>query len=232
MPPLRNRILNFLADPANNGSTDRQIANALLGHAEGQQPVNTAARQLVREGLLIRRRRPDGFIGNYLTGDGAIGVAPVAPRIPRAIDERHIPARHKTNSTQIDLQEDQVKEILRGWLEQNGWSTRIAWGHNPGSDIEAVREQDTRWIIEVKGIGSRPQMRVNYFLQALGEILQRMKEDGTKHSIAFPAHQQFINLWNRLPRLAKQRLNLSVLFVREDGSVYESSDMIKIDDLD
>lgn len=232
MPTLRNRILDFLADAANSGSTDREITNELLGREQPQQPVNGAARQLEREGLLARRQRPDRKIGNYLTGDDAIGFSrvPVAPRIKDDSDECYNQARINKALESVHLQEDQVKGFLKTWLEQNGWSTRIAWGRKPGSDIEAVRDQDTRWIIEVKGIGSRPQMRVNYFLHSLGEILQRMTEEGTKYSIAFPAHQQFINLWNRLPRRAKQRLNLSALFVRGDGSVYESSDMVKIDD--
>jgi hypothetical protein len=45
-------------------------------------------------------------------------------------------------------------------------------------------------------------MRVNYFLGALGEILQRMEDPTAKYSIALPDLQQFRNLWKKLPSLA------------------------------
>ena len=64
-------------------------------------------------------------------------------------------------------------------------------------------------------------MRVNYFLHALGEILQRMNNKEAKYSIAFPDLKQFRNLWERLPQLAKERTQATALFINFDGKVEE-----------
>ena len=56
-------------------------------------------------------------------------------------------------------------------------------------------------------------MRVNYFLGALGELLQRMDKPEAMYSIAFPDMQQFRRLWERLPALARERMQISALFV-------------------
>ena len=55
----------------------------------------------------------------------------------------------------------------------------------------------------------------------LGELLQRMTEPSAKYSIALPDVGQFRGLWQRLPRLAKDRAQISCLFVRDDGTVSE-----------
>ena len=79
----------------------------------------------------------------------------------------------------------------------------------------------SRWIIEVKGQGSRPEMRVNYFLGILGELLQRMSDPQARYSIALPDLPQFRRLWERLPSLAKERTGISALFVASSGKVEE-----------
>lgn len=136
--------------------------------------------------------------------------APRGPTMPRP----------SMASPEHELQEDEVKEHLRTFLETGGWRTTIAQGKVHGIDIEAFRER-SRWIIEVKGCGSLNPMRVNYFLGALGELLQRMNDPGAKYSVAFPDLAQFRRLWERLPRLAKERTGITCLFVRADGEIAE-----------
>jgi hypothetical protein len=62
-------------------------------------------------------------------------------------------------------------------------------------------------------------MRVNYFLAILGETLQRMDDPRAKYSIALPDVQQFRTLWQRFPHTAKERTEITALFVSEDGKV-------------
>ncbi|MCX8026116.1 MAG: hypothetical protein N3A60_13025, partial [Thermanaerothrix sp.] len=131
----------------------------------------------------------DGRIGNYL----ASTLIPSEKRQPPPT----------TNHQPENLQEDTIKKALERWLKVNGWHTTIAWGKKRGVDIEAVRD-DKRWVIEVKGIGSRPEMRVNFFVGVLGEILQRMNDPNAKYSIALPNVSQFRALWKRLPPEAKE----------------------------
>lgn len=154
----------------------------------------------------MRRRREDGLIGNYLNAAPATPM-PEGPKLASA-------------SRVEDLSEDTLKRHLREWFRANGWEACVAWGHERGIDIRAVRN-DEMWVVEVKGIGSRPEMRVNYFIGILGETLQRMDDPAAKYSISLPDVPQFRRLWDRLPLLAKQRTQISALFVNGKGMVTE-----------
>jgi len=118
------------------------------------------------------------------------------------------------------ITEDDVKNALKSYLENGNWTCEIAWGTAKGVDITATKDNQ-HWIIEVKGEGSRTQMRGNYFLSALGEILQRMENKNNKYSIAFPAMQRYKKLWDNLPQLVKERLNITCFFVDKECNVIE-----------
>lgn len=126
------------------------------------------------------------------------------------------------NQELIFQTEDSVKEHLLHWLIQQGWEAEVSWGRKPGADIVA-RKGDKTWIIEVKGQGTMPPMRVNFFLAVLGETLQRMTDPNTAYSVAFPDLKQYRNLWERLPLLAKQKTNISALFVDRSGHVTQNT---------
>lgn len=56
-----------------------------------------------------------------------------------------------------------------------------------------------RLIIEAKGESSLNPMYNNYFLGALGELVQRMDGPGARYGLAFPAHKKFVRLATELP---------------------------------
>ena len=116
------------------------------------------------------------------------------------------------------LQEEEIKKALEDSLNNDGWVTEIAWGTNRGSDIVAVKGTN-KWIIEVKGSGSRPAMQNNYFVSILGEILQRMDDVQAKYSIALPDMPKYRRLWNELPQLAKERTTIDLILVDENGNI-------------
>ena len=151
MATLPEQIVELLKNSP--GLTDREITNHLRSSSDAQQPINIAARKLAQKDIVLRKRRHDGLIGNYLTGKEHKPTETLSPQSPA--------------SEENNLTEDQAKLILKSWLEQYGWVARVAWGRTPGIDIDAYREEE-RWIIEVKGIGSRPQMRVNLLYQHVG----------------------------------------------------------------
>ena len=113
---------------------------------------------------------------------------------------------------------DSAVAALRCKLGSAGWRVETAWGHAPGVDIDARRGKE-RWLIEIKGPGSRQPMRVNYFLSILGETLQRMDDPAARYSIALPDMAQYRGLWERLPALAKERTAIDILFVDADGNI-------------
>lgn len=203
MQTLQSQILELVASTP--GLTDREITNCLRGPSDNQQPINQTARVLESKGLLVRRKRNDGLIGNY-SSSKAVTLA-----------ERNFEARPKNHDLEA-LSEDEIKTVLEAWLETEGWHSAIAWGNARGIDIDARREAD-RWIIEVKGPGSRQPMRVNYFIGILGETLQRMDDPRARYSIALPDLPQYRRLWDRLPALAKSRTQISIIFVAKDGNI-------------
>lgn len=168
------------------------------------QVINIACRQLVKEGVLVRRPNPDkgGYLGNYPTGKPLKLSSSTATSAP----------------VRTTMNEDAVKAHIKNRLEADGWNVNVAWGHIHGVDVEASRN-GTRWLIEVKGPGSRPEMRVNYFISILGEMLQRMDDPNAHYSIAFPDMPFFRGLWERLPLLAKQRTGIDLILVDEDGTL-------------
>lgn len=203
---LADRILMALQEKP--GLTDRELSDLLLGANVHPSRINQECRLIESSGRLLRQMRSDGRIGNYPEG--------VAP--PPA------PAPSATAASTDQLSEDDVKRHLQRWLEARGWSAEIAWGKARGTDIVARRDGAV-WMIEVKGCGSRSEMRVNYFIGMLGELLQRMSDEHATYSIAIPAMRQFQRLWQRLPELARRRTGISALFVSADGNVEHSSDL-------
>ena len=203
---LKEQILIYIAD--HPGATDTDMEKAF--NAVHQQ-VNYACRMLEKDGKLIRRKPvAGGLIGNY-PAPAEVSVGSDAFANPNA-------RMTATRQTEPVPEEEDIKQILTDKLTSEGWSVTTAWGHAPGVDIDA-RRGDERWLIEVKGPGSRPQMRVNYFLSMLGEVLQRMDDPNARYSIALPDMPQYHGLWERLPSLAKQRTGIDALFVNGDGEI-------------
>lgn len=202
---LKEQILNLLGE--RDGLTDRQIAETLRGAHAPKQPIHQACHQLERTGNLARVKRADGLIGNYLRDSELATRAPLPAPVPKGEEDPFC--------------EDSLKQLLKVWLQDQGWIVKVAWGKERGIDVEATRGSE-RWVIEVKGRGSQA-MRVNYFVAMLGETLQRMDDPEAKYSISLPALDQLQGLWSRLPKLAKLRTQISALFVHTDGSVVEET---------
>jgi hypothetical protein len=78
--------------------------------------------------------------------------------------------------------------------------------HRGGTPAEVL-------LLEAKGSAQNPPQQVNYFLGALGELLQRMSEPSAAYGLALPDNAQYCGLASRLPPLVWERLNFTVLFV-------------------
>ncbi|MEW6219088.1 MAG: hypothetical protein AB1634_06070 [Thermodesulfobacteriota bacterium] len=194
--------------PIQNGLSRlaRKIEAGQRWTVDEEQQLIDLAHQLFRWGGVPQNqvtKRADGRIGNFPSGQ--------LPALPlQEIAEKQIKAD--------GLTEDQVKKAVDRWLRPEGWETKVQPGRERGIDIEAHRGGQ-RWIIEAKGSGSRPQMRVNYFLAVLGTILHRMDDPRARYSIALPDMPQFRRLWEGLPGLARARTTLSAIFVDQEGRV-------------
>ncbi len=178
-----------------------------------RQTVNRLCHAMVNDDLLNRSKDICPHCGsrkiiNRFKGSSTIGSH------DKSANNDQTSYRHDVEA----LPEDGIKRVLVDWLSKEGWKTIVAWGNAHGIDIEATRGSE-RWIIEVKGPGSRQPMRVNYFISILGEILQRMDDPHARYSIALPNLQQYRGLWERLPTLAKTRTKISIIFVSIDGKV-------------
>ncbi len=124
------------------------------------------------------------------------------------------------NKQKVDHDEQYVTKVIKSALEKRGYLVEEKPGHIHGCDICAIKGEMT-WVIEIKGEGSSRPMYNNFFLQVLGEILQRMDNPNVKYSIAFPDHEKYRRLWNELPKLAKERTKISAIFARERDQIDE-----------
>jgi len=108
------------------GATDRDLADILLGKGKHPSQVNQEARLLESRGILVRRRREDGLIGNY-PGDHPVTASPHTPTpvIKRTLER---------------LSEDEIKEALATWLMSRKWKVSVMWGNARGVDIDAKRD--------------------------------------------------------------------------------------------
>lgn len=170
------------------------------------QTINSECRYLERLGMLERKRNPDkgGNKGNYPTGK-VLEVSVKANVVKQVSDEE-------------PLQEEDIKHILTDKLTSEGWNVKTAWGYTRGVDIDARRGVE-RWLIEIKGPGSRNEMRNNYFIGILGEMLQRMDDPNARYTIVFPDIEKFRRLWNDLPELAKKRTTIDLLLVDPQSNI-------------
>lgn len=187
---------------------DDELARRL--GASQRQTVNQTCRRLEAAGAIERYVGREGKIVNRLLGAEARELLTSASKaaVPHAVSKS--PIRLVT--------EDQVKAAVRSHLEADGWVVSVAWGRERGIDIQASRG-DERLIIEAKGEAANPPQQVNYFLGALGELIQRMTVETATYGLALPDNRQYRGLVQRLPALARERLNLAIFYVDRTSTV-------------
>ena len=61
----------------------------------------------------------------------------------------------------------------------------------------------------------------NFFLAALGQILQRMSDERADYAIALPGHKKFIRLARAVPARVRKALNLYFWFVFPEDDEYK-----------
>jgi hypothetical protein len=184
---------------AEEGLDDDQLA-VRLGVV--RQQINQVARQLAAEGHIRRATGRTGKIVNTLSDT----------RLPALPSE--VPAAPSSTL----LTEDEVKLAMHTYLEAQGYSVTVMWGRARGVDIDAIAP-NARVLIEAKGDAPTPQMQGNYFLGALGELVQRMADPDAQYGLALPDNRRYRGLAERLPDLVVRRLRLRFYFVtRKDAS--------------
>ena len=180
---------------------DDDVLARRLGVSQ-RQSINQAARRLELEGRLRRVVGADGKIVNMLPESTARPGPPVTETRPAA------PARAQR------ITEDEVKRAVRDHLVGLGYTVEVAWDRTRGIDVDARHPTKGRYIIEAKAeTETSGAQQVNYFVGMLGELLQRMDDQDAIYGIALPENRQYRGLVDRLPRLARDRIGLHVLWV-------------------
>ena len=129
--------------------------------------------------------------------------------VEKALREKALSNFHK---------EDLVIQRLKSSLEKGGWRCVVKLGHEHGIDIEATIDSQ-RWVIEVKGYTTRYEQNRSYFLYVLGDLLMKMQDPDSKYSVGLPDVPQYRSTWHRLPSTAKERSQITCLFVSETGDI-------------
>jgi len=216
MPTNRERVIAYLRTHP-EGADDDQLSLA-LGITPRQQ-VNQICRALATAGIVSRRED----LLSVVTPKASASMAQVTTAIKAAATGQAVVISSEASIWQfayageVGLSEDQVKKAVTAALQGQGWRVNTRWGQEHGVDIEAHRG-DERLVLEAKGEGSLNPMRVNYFLGALGELLQRMDSPNASYGLALPAHRQFVGLITRLPAWIRTHLKLRFFLVRPTAS--------------
>ncbi len=171
----------------------------------------TVYRDLKRVDRGLYRRLTSGPVEDRFTGDGT------SVTIKDRTGARSATKGRRQGDGGL-ISEDKVKQAVKGHLEAEGWQVKVAWGRERGIDIEATRD-DERLVIEAKAEVEPQPQQVNYFLGALGELIQRMDDPEATYGLALPDNRQYRGLVERLPEEAVRRLGLVVFWVDRSGPV-------------
>ena len=228
MPTNEERILAYLQEHP-EGASDRTLHEE-LGISPYQQ-VNQICNRLAAQGRITRMNDPARNV--WINRPPAAGARPVAHTAPVQapppavgdVRARLVPLRDTKEAAAfaypaaIGLAEDWIKAALRAALTADAWAVEVAWGRVRGIDLTATRG-DEQLIVEAKGEGSLDPMYNNYFLGALGELLQRMEGPQARYGLAFPAHRKFVRLAAELSPWVRARLQLWFYFAKpaSDGT--------------
>jgi biotin operon repressor len=177
---------------------DDDVLAKKLGVSQ-RQSINQVARRLESEGRLHRYVGPEGKIVNAILDGDTVPSAPKPTRLAAP-----------------NVAEDDVKRAVSDHLQDQGFDVVVAWGRERGIDIDARHQDGRRYIIEAKGGVSLQPQQVNYFVGALGELVQRMSDPHAAYGLALPDNRQYRGLVDRLPKLSRERLHLVVFWVKMD----------------
>lgn len=192
---MQSRILEALRK-AGTPLDDDQLAQRL---GVVRQQVNQSARLLRDKGVIRRVEGHDGKLINMIADKSGEAIADSL-----ASKKAEMPGEY--------ISEDEIKQAVADHLRAEGWAVEVAWGRQQGIDIEAHRRKE-RLVIEAKGeVALQPQQH-NYFVGALGELVQRFDDPNARYGLALPNHRQYHGLVDRLPDEAKKVLNFVVYWV-------------------
>lgn len=125
------------------------------------------------------------------------------------------------------LSEDFFKNSIIKYLSSNGWGYfKFGELHAQGVDIKAKSVKYGRYFfIETKGVGKIPQVNENNFVYSLGQIITRIKDNGSTinyYALGLPVLSAKIAL-RRLPWQIAKKLHLYIFSVDYDGTVLQYS---------
>lgn len=170
MAPLADRIVDTLKVQSRALDDDERAAYPGVI----RQAVNQACRRLEREGIVERYVGPNNKIVSRLRSSKARRIVAAPPA--------SAPARPHDRTI---LSEDEVKEAVKTYLEAQGFEVTVAWARTRGADIVATRP-GSRLVLEAKGQVLVQSQQANYFLGALGELVQRMNDADSTYGLALP----------------------------------------------
>jgi len=154
MATRRERILRLLEHT--DGLTDREITDQLEGHSAPQQPINILCRNMADKKILIRKKRRDGLIGNYLVKN----AKPTLKNKPRENSNTFPTTKPSFEKAQVKQPGESLQKLISLGFEQVG---RWFWD---GDDLsfELNQHQSERDILyafvvdgEVKYLGKSTQ---------------------------------------------------------------------------
>lgn len=138
----------------------------------------------------------------------------IGKNVSHTIFQNKVEMRNFTYEGKQGVDEETVKQAVASFLESEGYTVAVGKKREHGPDLHATTKEGLRLVVEAKGEGSLNAMFNNFFLSALGEIVQRWDALTTEYGIAVPAHRKFGRLIEELSDSVRYALRLNFYLVR------------------
>lgn len=107
---------------------------------------------------------------------------------------------------------DDLKELICIWLREKDWEIET------NKDTIRAHKNDEVWLINIEGSRRGRKLPLS---KKLNIIFSDVENDASHYSIAFNESYHYKKQWNEIPRLFKDKLNVSLLFAGKNGKVTE-----------
>lgn len=115
-----------------------------------------------------------------------------------------------TRKARLKRNSDELKQLVKSWLENNGWS------HVDCQEYIEAHNAEQRWVINVEGM---KRGRKQPLPMKLSEILKYMEDASTRHSLVFNDSLTYRRQWDEIPQAVKESLRLSVILADKQGNI-------------
>ncbi len=217
------KVLNELKTNANNEGVKYIEVNSKKLHeivSPNHATMPTCCQaiyKLMLEGdEILRRPKGQTGYGSHLDvrfyTDNLVNRVAVFPPKKRGRPAKNEHEKMQDRILRTNRNTDSLLQLVTLWLNERGWQTTIF------DNIIEAQKDEMKWLVNVQG---SKRGRKQPLPLKLNTILKDLEDEEALYSIAFNDSTLYRKQWNELPKLLKNKLNMSVLLADKIGNIQE-----------